>query len=155
MAVARPSLLLAAFVAVIATGAPAAAAGTGPTASGAPATVLRTSGALRAAPAPPAGTVLLIWRDVSRGEVDPRSDAYVPSIDLDGTLHADFGSGHHGDYGILLTPVARIVAGNGSDRYVSRAPDVRWDDDDLDQLEAVRGRAFEVVRSGPLVRPGG
>ena len=419
MAVAPPPLLLAAVAAVVVTGAGALAAGIAPTAAGVPATVLRAPGALRAAPEPLTGTVLLTWRDRSRGErshevrtipatgtrrlpatarrtrlrglrpgrsyrafvracagrprrcgrsatvrfvappattgvvprvggcpvfpsanawnrdvsgdeVDPRSDAYVRSIGLDGTLHADFGSGRHGDYGIPLTvvpagqarvpirftaygdesdpgpyPVPRdarieggddsdgdrhvlvveqgacrlyelyrafrepgggwsadagavfdlrdprdrpagwtsadaaglpilpglaradeatagaihhalrftvrrtqrayvaparhvassstdpslppmglrlrlkasfdrapftgqaraildalarhgmIVADNGSDWFISGTPDVRWDDDDLDQLKAVPGRAFEVVRSGPLVRPGG
>jgi hypothetical protein len=43
-----------------------------------------------------------------------------------------------------------IVADNGSNWYISGAPDPRWDDDDLDQLKRVPGSAFEVVRPGPL-----
>jgi hypothetical protein len=45
-----------------------------------------------------------------------------------------------------------IVADNGSNWYISGAPDPRWDDDDLDQLKRVPGSAFEVVRPGPLHR---
>ena len=38
-----------------------------------------------------------------------------------------------------------IVADNGSNWYISGAPDPRWDDDDLDQLKSVPGNQFEVV----------
>ena len=38
-----------------------------------------------------------------------------------------------------------IVADNGSDWYVTGAPDRRWDDDVLHTLELVRGGDFEVV----------
>ena len=40
-----------------------------------------------------------------------------------------------------------IVADNGSNWFISGASDHRWDDDDLDQLKAIPGSAFEVVRS--------
>jgi hypothetical protein len=46
-------------------------------------------------------------------------------------------------YGMLL-------ADNGSDWYVSGAPDPRWNDDQLATLRRVRGRDFEVVKMGPL-----
>ena len=45
-----------------------------------------------------------------------------------------------------------IVADNGSDWYLSGAPDPRWDDAQLEELKRVPGTAFEVVRSGPLTR---
>lgn len=51
-----------------------------------------------------------------------------------------------------LATYGMIVADNGSDWFISGTPDPRWDDDDLDQLKTVPGRAFEVVRSGTLVR---
>lgn len=45
-----------------------------------------------------------------------------------------------------------IVADNGSNWYVSGAPDDRWDNDALvSQLAQVRGRDFEVVRMDGLV----
>jgi hypothetical protein len=41
-----------------------------------------------------------------------------------------------------------IVADNGSDWYVSGAPHRSWDDDQLQALDALEGRDFEVVRVG-------
>ncbi len=43
--------------------------------------------------------------DISREPVDPRSAAYIASIGGADTLHADFGSGRYGDYGIPVTVV--------------------------------------------------
>ena len=45
-----------------------------------------------------------------------------------------------------------IVADNGSGWFSTGAPDRRWDDASLEQLERVPGTEFEVVRSGPLRR---
>ena len=39
-----------------------------------------------------------------------------------------------------------IVADNGSDWYLSGAPNAGWDNDQLRALKRVPGRAFEVVR---------
>jgi hypothetical protein len=44
-----------------------------------------------------------------------------------------------------------IVADNGSDWYISGAPDARWDDAQLNSLKGVRGGSFEVVRMGTVV----
>jgi hypothetical protein len=44
-----------------------------------------------------------------------------------------------------------IVADNGSDWYISGAPDARWNDNDLNTLKTVQGSAFEVVAMGSLV----
>jgi hypothetical protein len=38
-----------------------------------------------------------------------------------------------------------IVADNGSNWYISGAPDPRWDDDTLGQLKTIPGSAFEVI----------
>jgi hypothetical protein len=43
-----------------------------------------------------------------------------------------------------------IVADNGSDWYVSGAPDPRWSNDDLHALHRVPGSAFEVVDTTSL-----
>jgi hypothetical protein len=43
-----------------------------------------------------------------------------------------------------------FLADNGSDWFLSGAPDARWDDDDLNSLRSLRGRDFEVVLMGPL-----
>lgn len=44
-----------------------------------------------------------------------------------------------------------IVADNGSNWYVSGAPDSRWDDDALGDLKSIPGDAFEVVDTGAEV----
>jgi hypothetical protein len=46
-----------------------------------------------------------------------------------------------------------IVADNGSDWYVSGAPDPRWSNDQLHTLHRVTGSAFEVVDTRSLPRP--
>jgi hypothetical protein len=51
-----------------------------------------------------------------------------------------------------LKKYGMIVADNGSDWYISGAPDPRWNDEDLAELSAVKGSDFEVVETGP-VRP--
>jgi hypothetical protein len=40
-----------------------------------------------------------------------------------------------------------LVADNGSDWYFSGSSDRRWNDENLNQLKAIPGSAFEVVRS--------
>lgn len=55
---------------------------------------------------------------------------------------------------VILTAMKRygmFVADNGSDWYVSGAPDPRWDDDELHQLDAVKGSDFEAVYTGELI----
>jgi hypothetical protein len=54
---------------------------------------------------------------------------------------------------IALQRYGMFLADNGSDWYVSGAPDARWDDGDLNALKTVPGSAFEVVRMGPLTTP--
>jgi hypothetical protein len=46
-----------------------------------------------------------------------------------------------------------ILADNGSNWYVSGAPDPRWDDSELNTLKALKGSDFEVVRMGTVVTP--
>jgi hypothetical protein len=52
-----------------------------------------------------------------------------------------------------LKTYGMILADNGSDWYVSGAPDARWSDEELGALETVPGSAFEVVRMGEVVTP--
>ena len=40
-----------------------------------------------------------------------------------------------------------MVADNGSDWFISGAPDERWNDDLLGEIKAIPGRHFEVVRT--------
>ena len=47
-----------------------------------------------------------------------------------------------------------IVADNGSDWFISGAPDPRWNNDALGDLKAIPGDAFEVVDTGEAVVTG-
>jgi hypothetical protein len=51
-----------------------------------------------------------------------------------------------------LKTYGMIVADNGSDWFISGAPDTRWNDDELNTLKTVPGSAFEVVAMGTVVR---
>jgi hypothetical protein len=52
-----------------------------------------------------------------------------------------------------LKTYGMILADNGSDWYLSGAPDARWDDGELNTLKQLRGGDFEVVQTGPLTVP--
>jgi hypothetical protein len=55
---------------------------------------------------------------------------------------------------IILTALKRygmIVADNGSNWYLSGAPDDRWSNDDLHALGAIPGSDFEVVNTSSLI----
>lgn len=49
-----------------------------------------------------------------------------------------------------LKKYGMFVADNGSDWYLSGAPDARWDDSELNTLKQLRGSDFEVVRMGTI-----
>jgi len=51
---------------------------------------------------------------------------------------------------VALRTYGMLLADNGSDWYISGAPDARWSDDDLRALARITGRDLEVVRMGPL-----
>jgi hypothetical protein len=44
-----------------------------------------------------------------------------------------------------------ILADNGSNWFISGAPDARWSDDELNALKTIRGSSFEVVQMGTIV----
>jgi len=50
-----------------------------------------------------------------------------------------------------LKQYGMIVADNGSNWYISGAPDPRWSDNDLGTLSAIQGSNFEVVQMGTIV----
>jgi hypothetical protein len=92
--------------------------------------------------------------DPARHYASNSTDPTLPPMGLRFRLRADYDlSGFHGQALTILRALrtyGMIVADNGSNWYISGAPDPRWDDDDLDQLKRVPGSAFEVVRPGPL-----
>ena len=46
-----------------------------------------------------------------------------------------------------------ILADNGSNWYISGAPDMRWNDNELNQLKTLKGSNFEVVKMNSIVTP--
>jgi hypothetical protein len=55
---------------------------------------------------------------------------------------------------VILTALKKygmFVADNGSDWFISGAPDSRWDDDELGQLKTIAGKNFEVVKMGTVI----
>ena len=47
-----------------------------------------------------------------------------------------------------------IVADNGSNWFISGAPDRHWNNDALHTIGAIRGSDFEVVNTSSLPHPG-
>ncbi len=50
-----------------------------------------------------------------------------------------------------LKTYGMFVADNGSDWFISGAPDPRWDDEALADLKEISGSAFEAVETGPVI----
>ena len=49
-----------------------------------------------------------------------------------------------------LKTYGMLLADNGSDWFLSGAPDARWNDSELNALKQVQGSDFEVVQMGPV-----
>jgi hypothetical protein len=79
------------------------------------------------------------------------SSASAPPMGLRLRLKAGYGLGRFSGAARAIAEAMKryglIVADNGSNWYISGASDRRWDDEDLDQLKRIPGRAFEVVKS--------
>jgi hypothetical protein len=50
-----------------------------------------------------------------------------------------------------LKKYGMFVADNGSNWYISGAPDARWNDDELGELKTIAGKNFEVVKMGTVI----
>ncbi|MCB9867175.1 MAG: hypothetical protein H6816_11150 [Phycisphaerales bacterium] len=83
------------------------------------------------------------------------TDSDLPPMGLRVRLRADFDlAGFSPNVQVILRAMQKygmFVADNGSDWYISGAPDPRWDDDELRALNQVKGRDFEVVDTGAAV----
>ncbi len=65
-------------------------------------------------------------------------------------------SGFPAEVQVILRAMKRygmIVADNGSNWYVSGAPDPRWNDANLATLRQIKGSDFEAVDTGPIITP--
>lgn len=84
------------------------------------------------------------------------TDPALPPMGLRLRLKASFDlAPYHGQALVVLEALKRyglIVADNGSNWYITGAPDRRWNDEDLDQLKRVPGSAFQAVRTGAILR---
>ena len=87
----------------------------------------------------------------SAGDPDPS----LPPMGLRLRMKASYDcSGLPAEIQVLCTAFKTyglIVADNGSDWYVSGAPDPSWSDDNLHGIDGITGDAFEVVDTGPIV----
>ena len=79
----------------------------------------------------------------------------LPPMGMRVRLKADFDiSGFPPEAQVILAALKKyglILADNGSDWYVSGAPDPRWNDDALNTLKRVKGSDFEVVKMDGMV----
>ncbi len=84
------------------------------------------------------------------------TDRDLPPMGLRVRLRGDYDvSSFAPNVQVILRALQRygmFVADNGSDWYITGAPDPRWDDDELHELGRVRGRDFEVVYTGDPVQ---
>ena len=82
------------------------------------------------------------------------TDPNLPPMGLKLRLRQDFNvSGYSPTNQTILKALKKygmIVADNGSNLYLSGAPDPRWDDDDLHNLGKIKGSDFEVVDTGKI-----
>ena len=83
------------------------------------------------------------------------TDANLPPMGMRVRLKAAFDiSGFPPSTRVILQALktyGMIVADNGSEWYITGAPDARWNDDDLNAIKSVTGSNFEVVRMGTVV----
>lgn len=98
-------------------------------------------------------------RKTQRGFIAPAThyasnstDSNLPPMGLRLRLRTDFDlSGFSPTNQTILRALQKygmIVADNGSDLYLSGAPNPSWDDDDLHKLDKLNGNDFEAVDTG-------
>jgi len=103
-----------------------------------------------------ANTAGYIWP--ARHLTDPANPNVTPPMGARFRLKASFNiSAYPADMQVLLRAMQQygiIIADNGSDWYISGAPDSRWDNDMLHLLDDITGNDFEAVNeSGLMVDP--
>jgi hypothetical protein len=88
-------------------------------------------------------------------EASSSSNPDLPPMGLRLRLKASFSvAGFTGEALVILTALktyGMIVADNGSSWYISGATDLHWNDNNLNELKTVPGRAFQVVETGPIL----
>ncbi len=93
--------------------------------------------------------------DPARHYASSNTSADLPPMGMRVRLKAGFDiSGFTPHVQVILQALktyGMIVADNGSNWYISGAPDARWDDDELHALDQVKGDDFEVVQMGTVI----
>jgi len=83
------------------------------------------------------------------------TNSFVPPMGMRVRLKSSYDiSGYPASARVILQALktyGMIVADNGSDWFISGAPDPRWNDTELNTLKQVPGSNFEVVRMGTVV----
>ena len=91
----------------------------------------------------------------ARHDAGAGSDPNLPPMGQRFRLRGDFAlDGFSLEAQVILVAMKRyglILADNGSPWFVSGAPDPRWDNDVLHELDVVRGSDFEAVDVSPLM----
>lgn len=91
----------------------------------------------------------------ARHYASSRTDPNLPPMGMRVRLKADFDvSRFPASVQVILTALQQygmFVADNGSNWFLSGAPDPRWSDGDLATLAQVHGRDFEVVEMGEII----
>ena len=84
------------------------------------------------------------------------NDPNLPPMGLRVRLKADYDiSKFPASARVILTALRRygmLLADNGSDWFISGAPDPRWSDSELATLKRIKGRDLECVHTGKLTR---
>ena len=82
------------------------------------------------------------------------TDPTLPAMGMRFRLSANFNidslTGQARVIAFAMQQYGLIVADNGSNWFFQGAPDPGWNDNDLNQLKAIPGTAFEVVDTGPV-----
>jgi hypothetical protein len=90
-------------------------------------------------------------RHYASGSTDPN----LPPMGMRVRLKASFDiSGFSPRMQVILRAMKKygmIVADNGSNWFISGAPDSRWSDNELNSLKPIKGSNFEVVQMGTIV----
>ena len=85
----------------------------------------------------------------------PHKDENLPPMGMRVRLKGDYDiSGFPPEVKVILQALktyGMFVADNGSNWFISGAPDPRWNDDGLHAIKKVKGRDLEVVRMGAIV----
>ena len=83
------------------------------------------------------------------------SDPNLPPMGMRVRLKQSFDvSAYPASVRVILTALKKygmFVADNGSNWFISGAPDARWSDDDLSTIRSVRGSDFEVIKMDSIV----